>query len=134
MLNVTKQLLAQQIAAQNPPALVAQNQGVSLAQVLQGNGVTDPQTLQIAAAARVYGGQVTLPYYSPLPSQSNPQAPVNGRWRAQCDSPASILGAIEQGVIDPAGAGIPSALLKIRVCCCHPTLALIFLGLMKSAT
>ncbi|NQZ03659.1 VolA/Pla-1 family phospholipase [Idiomarina sp.] len=112
VLGVTKQLLAQQIAAQNPPVLVAQDQGISLAQLLQGQGIEDQQTLQIAAAARVFGGQVTLPYYSPLPSQANPQAPINGRWRAACDSPASILGAIEQGVIDPAGAGIPAGAIE----------------------
>jgi len=37
---------------------------------------------------------------------------VDGRWRAACDSPASILGAVQQGIIDPAGAGIPQEALQ----------------------
>ncbi|MGM0481631.1 MAG: VolA/Pla-1 family phospholipase [Pseudomonadota bacterium] len=118
VLGATKQMLALTAAgidtpwSPEVPVMQAAPQGYTLDVVLQGSGVTDEQTLTLASAAKVYGGQVNLPYYSPLPSAENPTAPVDGRWMAACDSPASILGAIEAGVIDPAGAGIPAAAME----------------------
>ncbi|MGM0525000.1 MAG: VolA/Pla-1 family phospholipase [Pseudomonadota bacterium] len=122
-LGAAKQTLAGSAAgifAQTPnytapevPVVMAQPAGYSLDVVLQSElGVEDPQTLAIASAATVYGGEVNLPYYSPLPTAENPTAPLDGRWMAACDSPASILGAVEQGLIDPAGAGIPPAAME----------------------
>jgi Pla-1/cef family extracellular lipase len=118
VLGATKQMLALSAAgidtpwSPEVPVMQAIPQGVTLDVVLQGAGYSDPTTLLLASAARVYGGEVNLPYYSPLPSADNPRAPIDGRWRAACDSPASILGAIDQGVIDPAGAGIPAEALQ----------------------
>lgn len=118
VLGATKQMLALSAAGVDTPwspevpVMQAAPQGYTLDVVLQQNGVTDPAALAAASAARVYGGQVNLPYYSPLPTADNPTAPIDGRWQAACDSPASILGAIEQGVIDPAGAGIPAEALE----------------------
>jgi len=118
VLGATKQMLGLSAAGiETPwspevPVMQAAPQGYSLDVVLQQSGVTDPTVLAAASAARVYGGQVNLPYYSPLPSAENPRAPVDGRWRAACDSPASILGAVQQGIIDPAGAGIPQEALQ----------------------
>lgn len=118
VLGATKQMLGLSVAGVDTPwspevpVMQAQPQGYSLDVVLQQAGVTDPTALAAASAATVYGGQVNLPYYSPLPTAENPLAPINGRWRAACDSPASILGAIQQGLIDPAGAGIPAAALE----------------------
>ncbi|WP_404402152.1 alpha/beta hydrolase [Idiomarina seosinensis] len=118
VLGATKQMLALTAAgvetpwSPEAPVMQAAPQGYALDAVLQQAGITDQQTLALAAAANVYGGQVNLPYYSPLPSAENPTAPVNGRWMAACDSPASILGAIEAGVIDPAAAGIPAGALE----------------------
>ena len=118
VLGATKQMLALSAAGVDTPwspevpVMQAAPQGYTLDVVLQQKGVTDPAALAAASAARVYGGQVNLPYYSPLPTAENPTAPIDGRWQAACDSPASILGAIEQGVIDPAGAGIPAEALE----------------------
>jgi Pla-1/cef family extracellular lipase len=118
VLGATKQMLALSAGGVDTPwspevpVMQAAPQGYTLDVVLQQNGVTDPAALAAASAARVYGGQVNLPYYSPLPTAENPTAPIDGRWQAACDSPASILGAIEQGVIDPAGAGIPAEALE----------------------
>lgn len=118
VLGATKQMLALSAAGVDTPwspevpVMQAAPQGYTLDVVLQQSGVTDPAALAAASAARVYGGQVNLPYYSPLPTAENPTAPIDGRWQAACDSPASILGAIEQGVIDPAGAGIPAEALE----------------------
>lgn len=55
-------------------------------------------------AAQRYTGSVSLPYYSPVPSMTNPLAPVNDFWHAACDSgivlagaPAEVLGAATPG-------------------------------------
>lgn len=118
VLGASKQMLALSAAGVDTPwspevpTMQAAPQGYTLDVVLQQSGVTDPQALAAASAATVYGGTVNLPYYSPLPSADNPTAPIDGRWMAACDSPASIVGAIEQGVIDPAGAGIPPEALE----------------------
>ncbi|MDV6316869.1 VolA/Pla-1 family phospholipase [Idiomarina sp. HP20-50] len=111
VLGVTKSLLGQQTAASNPPVLQAAPQGYTLDVVLSGAGITDPNALAAASAARVYGGQVDLPYYSPLPSAENPTAPLTGRWMAQCDSPAAILNGLQAGEIDPAAEGISAAMI-----------------------
>ncbi|RUO79737.1 alpha/beta hydrolase [Idiomarina tyrosinivorans] len=113
VLKTAKALMAQQIAAGAQPVLNATFQGYTADVVLQNQlGVTDPTALAAASAARVYEGEVTLPYYLPVPTAENPTAPLNGRWMAQCDSPASILGAIEAGIIDPAEVGIPPEALS----------------------
>jgi len=123
VLGVTKSLLGQQVAASNPPVMQAAPQGYRLDVVLSGAGIEDPNALAAASAAKVYGGQVDLPYYSPLPSAENPTAPLTGRWTAQCDSPAAILNGLQAGEIDPAAEGIsaemvddPSLMLPPNAC------------------
>ncbi|QZN91676.1 VolA/Pla-1 family phospholipase [Idiomarina abyssalis] len=123
VLGVTKSLLGQQVAASNPPVMQAAPQGYTLDVVLSGAGIEDPNALAAASAAKVYGGQVDLPYYSPLPSAENPTAPLTGRWTAQCDSPAAILSGLQAGEIDPAAEGIsaemiddPSLMLPPNAC------------------
>ena len=111
VLGATKSLLGQRVAASNPPMLQAAPQGVTLDAVLSGAGITDPNALAVASAAKVYGGQVNLPYYSPLPSAENPTAPLSGRWTAQCDSPAAILNGLQAGEIDAAAEGISAAMI-----------------------
>lgn len=123
VLGVTKSLLGQQVAASNPPVMQAAPQGYRLDVVLSGAGIEDPNALAAASAAKVYGGQVDLPYYSPLPSAENPTAPLTGRWTAMCDSPAAILNGLQAGEIDPAAEGIsaemiddPSLMLPPNAC------------------
>ncbi|MCK7458144.1 VolA/Pla-1 family phospholipase [Idiomarina aminovorans] len=106
VLGMTKTLLGQQIAFGNTPQLQATSLGKTLDEDLSKAGITDPNTLAAASAAKVYGGQVDLPYYSPLPSAENPTAPVTGRWMAKCDSPISIVGGIESGAIPDGTLGI----------------------------
>ncbi|MDN7134702.1 VolA/Pla-1 family phospholipase [Pseudidiomarina terrestris] len=107
-----KGLMAQQFSQGGGPALMAQPTGMTVGDVLVASGrleanPQDPAYLA-AASAQLYQGQVTLPYYSAVPTAENPQAPLNGRWRAMCDSPASILGAVQAGAL-PAGAIDPLA-------------------------
>ncbi|MRJ43498.1 alpha/beta hydrolase [Idiomarina loihiensis] len=111
VLGATKSLLGQRVSASNPPVLQAVSQGITLNTVLSGAGITDPNVLAVASAAKVYGGQVDLPYYSPLPTTENPNAPLTGRWTAQCDSPAAILNALQAGEIDAAAEGISAAMI-----------------------
>lgn len=87
------------------PMMLAAPQGYNAAQALVNAGAlpNDPTNpaYMVASTADVWGGQVTLPYYSPLPSAENATAPLTGRWMAKCDSGVSVLGAIQAGAIDP---------------------------------
>ncbi|CAI8154991.1 MAG: Lysophospholipase VolA [Pseudidiomarina mangrovi] len=110
-----KGLMVQQFSSSGTPALGAQATGLTVADVLVNAGqlTVDPMNPAYAAAstAAFYQGSVTLPYFSPVPTAENPTAPINGRWMAACDSPASILGAIAAGALNPATAGIDPAAL-----------------------
>lgn len=106
VLGMTKTLLGQKMAAGNTPQLQAAYLGRTLDEDLTDAGITDPNALAAASAAKVYGGQVDLPYYSPIPSAENPTAPITGRWTAKCDSPISIVGGIESGAIPDGTLGI----------------------------
>lgn len=112
---VIKGLMVQQFSSTGTPALGAQATGLTVADVLVNAGqlTVDPMNPAYAAAstAAFYQGSVTLPYFSPIPTVDNQTAPLNGRWRAACDSPASILGAIAAGAINPTTAGIDPAAL-----------------------
>lgn len=123
--NAIKALMAQQFSQGGGPALMAQATGMTVGDALVAAGrlQADPQnTAYLAAAsASLYQGQVTLPYFSPVPTAEDPTAPLNGRWRAQCDSPASILGGVQAGLIpvaaiDPLGLEDPSRLLPPYNC------------------
>lgn len=119
------------------PVLQAAPQGVTVAQALIGAGQlpNDPTNPAVAAAsaADLWGAQINIPYYSPLPTAENPTAPLTGRWRAACDSPASILGALSAGAItaeqlvafgvDPAAVvANPALLLPPNACLDIPNL------------
>ncbi|WP_417665604.1 VolA/Pla-1 family phospholipase [Pseudidiomarina sp.] len=87
------------------PSLGVAPLGYNAAQALVQAGAlpNDPSNpaYQLSSTAQVYGGQVTLPYFSPLPTAESPTAPLEGRWMAKCDSGVSVLGAIQAGAIDP---------------------------------
>ena len=63
------------------------------------------------AASRLEGN-ITLPYYSPVPSQENPLAPVNEFWTAACDSGIVLQGA---AAVLPATEPGPNAALCQQV-------------------
>lgn len=105
--------LAQSALTGGEPSIAAADQGFTVADALVDAGqleadMTNPAYVA-ALSARVWAGNTELPYYSPVPTADNQTAPLTGRWEAQCDSPASILGAIDAGAIDPATAGIDPA-------------------------
>lgn len=110
-----KGLMLQQFMASGQPSLALQDTTISVADALVSAGAlqADPQNPAYLAAstASLYQGSVSLPYFSPLPTESNPTAPLTGNWKAACDSPASILGGVQAGLIDPVAAGIPAEAL-----------------------
>ncbi|WP_185967929.1 VolA/Pla-1 family phospholipase [Thalassotalea sp. PS06] len=92
---VTKELLA---ASLNPatqlfptPAVAVQNTGLTAAQAL--GLAADPQLGPLFSTAKLYMGQVTLPYYlgTGLESTTKP-------WTAMCDSGA-VLAAIDPSIL-----------------------------------
>ncbi|MCC5879531.1 MAG: alpha/beta hydrolase, partial [Idiomarina sp.] len=78
----------------------AQPAGVTAADLL---GITpnpqNPATL-VPAAAVIYGGQFSAPYFSPVPTAENPAAPRTDFWRAQFISVASIVTAVQSGQVE----------------------------------
>ncbi len=108
--NAVKQLIAQ-TAAQRP--LVVTDQGYNAGQALVLGGLiavedavlTNP-AYAAATTAKVYKGTVSLPYFSPVSTDEAPYAALTGRWLAQYDSPVTLLGAIQAGLLDPALTGL----------------------------
>lgn len=108
--NTIKQLLLQPALR---PVLNAAPQGYTAADALVQAGLipaaqanlTNP-AYAAATTAQVYGGTINLPYFSALPTADNPLAPLTGRWLAQYDSPVTLLGAIQAGLINPADLGL----------------------------
>lgn len=57
VLGATKSLLGQRVSASNPPVLQAVSQGITLNTVLSGAGITDPNVLAVASAAKFMEGR-----------------------------------------------------------------------------
>ena len=110
VLNTVKQLIASS-AASRP--LMVQPLGYNAGQALVSAGLIQPADAVLtnpayaaATTALVYGGTVSLPYYSPVPTDDNKLAPLTGRWLAKYDSPVTLLGAIQAGLLNPADLGL----------------------------
>jgi Pla-1/cef family extracellular lipase len=104
VLATAKQLLAAGIQQGAQPVVQVQNTGMTVADL-------SPQfpVEQGFGLVRYYAGSVTLPYYSGVPTEANPQGPLNTSWTARCDSGAIIaslsqeqITALEAGMDDPA--------------------------------
>ncbi|MCC5855497.1 MAG: alpha/beta hydrolase [Idiomarina sp.] len=121
VLQVVKQLMLQPSLA---PRLTAAPAGVTAADLLQIPADPTNPTFLVASSANIYGGDVTLPYFSPVATEENPTAPLTGRWQATAVSPASILIGLQSGAVtqeelietlvalglDPSILGNPAAL------------------------
>src|SRR5690606_6993347 len=108
--HMVKTMLAMQFSATAAvgtpsPSLGVMPLGYNAAQALVQAGMlpNDPTNpaYALGSTEQVYGGQVTLPYFSPLPTEENPTAPLEGRWMAKCDSGVAVLGAIQSVTIYP---------------------------------
>ncbi len=103
VLENVKALLASNASNGDVPSMVITDSGYSVAQVLATQGL--PLTAELTAlysTANYLTSTITLPYYSGVPTQENPQAPVNAWWTALCDS-----GAMLQGLAAANPAAIP---------------------------
>lgn len=85
VLSTTKNLFAAKVQAGMPPILTVESASQSVSDV--GNQFPVSQGFGLV---RLFKGEVTLPYYSGLPTNDNPEAPLNISWRARCDSGAII--------------------------------------------
>ncbi|WP_394174723.1 VolA/Pla-1 family phospholipase [Thalassotalea litorea] len=103
---VTKQLLA---ASLNPetalfstPVVGVQNTGINAAQALGLTG--DPQLGALYASAKIYAGQINVPYYLGVPVRDedgnivDPTPAITEPWTAMCDSGA-VLAAIDPSIL-----------------------------------
>lgn len=84
--------------------------GMTVAQALQAAGQTPPP---VAALAELYAGDVALPYYSAVPSASDPTAPLTGYWHTANGGDTTVLNpmpaaTVAQNVI-PILVSIPDA-------------------------
>lgn len=85
VLATTKQLLAAGVQQGNAPAVVITEDLGSVA-----GTYSQFPAAQGFGLVRLYHGQVTLPYYTGVPTTDNPQGPLNTSWTARCDSGAII--------------------------------------------
>ncbi|MBU2113221.1 MAG: lipase, partial [Gammaproteobacteria bacterium] len=116
VLNTVKQLIASSAATR--PLMVAPL-GYNVGQALVSAGLIEPEdavfsnpAYAAATMAQVYGGTVSLPYFSAVPTDDNKLAPLTGRWLAKYDSPVTLLGAIQAGLLNPADLGLSPADLQ----------------------
>lgn len=75
----------------------AQSTGQTAAAYLQLS--TDDPNYGIASAAVIYGGEFGAPYFSGIPTEDDPEAPLTARWQAGFISPASIVTALQQELV-----------------------------------
>lgn len=93
--------------------------GLTVAAALQAGGQTPPAVAQLA---ELYAGDVALPYYSAVPTASNPTAPLSGYWHTASGGDTTALSpmpaaTVAQNVIpilvtipDPAsGCSMPAS-------------------------
>ena len=73
------------------PMIGLQDTGMSVADVLTGQ--IPPELAPLYASGNFLAGKISLPYYSGVPTQDNPMAPVNEWWTSMCDS-AAVLAAV----------------------------------------
>lgn len=100
VVGTVKTMMAATLAT-NPqavPAVAVQPTGLTVANALVAAGAIDAGSTeeQLFSSALLYAGNVTLPYYSGLPSAENPMAPVNSSWKAACDSGVMVQGFAAQ--------------------------------------
>ncbi|RUO21109.1 alpha/beta hydrolase [Aliidiomarina iranensis] len=116
VLDVTKQLLLRDDLR---PTMTSNPIGQTAADLL-GIPQEAGQQYFVASAAQIHVGQVTLPYYSGVPTAENPTAPLSESWKAGFVSPISIILGVQSGAVsvedlvaigvDPANLANPASL------------------------
>ncbi|WP_068545101.1 VolA/Pla-1 family phospholipase [Thalassotalea crassostreae] len=95
VLDVAKKLIVSDLAdPSTAPYTGVQYIGQSAADLLGFEIVDETDPRVIYTAAKVHVGSVNnVRYYSAVPTEANPAAPVNTPWKANCDSGAMLAGA-----------------------------------------
>lgn len=106
VLQTVKGVMATVPGAQ-PAMLPLQSKGVNAAQAL---GLNPDAEGVVASFAEVYGSTLHLPYYLDEVTADNCSLPdncdsLNSRWQAMGDSPVTVLGALQSGVLPMASFG-----------------------------
>ena len=85
VLSTLKSLMASPVpTGYAPSGFVVQDTGLTVSQLSE--NFSNP----LFNLARLYQGQITLPYYLGASTAENPTAPLTGRWMARCDSGATL--------------------------------------------
>lgn len=116
VLQVVKQMMLQE---QLRPQMQAAPTGMTAADLLVAAGQMQPDPTNpaflVSSSAHIYGGQVTLPYFSGVPTEENPAAPLTERWEAGFVSVASIVTGLQSGAVtveELVGLGVDPAQLE----------------------
>ncbi len=90
VLYTLKSLMANNLQQGIVPSISVSDTGLSVADALAGQ--IPAQSVPLYSAANLFSGSITLPYYSGVPTATNPLAPVNTWWNGLCDSGAMLAG------------------------------------------
>lgn len=99
VLTTIKGGLAANLANGISPSIEVVDSGLSVATVL--TGIIPVESEQLYSLANYMTGSIDLPYYSGVPSESNPMAPINTWWTSLCDSAAMLAGYAAGGGVIP---------------------------------
>ncbi|HEX5340558.1 MAG TPA: alpha/beta fold hydrolase [Gammaproteobacteria bacterium] len=111
-IGATLKTMAATAAATTQPAGVGiVDTGLTASDALKAGGIATPPA--VAALAEIYAGTVALPYYSPIPSSTDPTAPLTGWWHTTSGGDTTALSpmpkaTVAQNVI-PILVSIPDA-------------------------
>uniref|UniRef100_A0A486XWG2 Lipase-like protein n=1 Tax=Rheinheimera sp. BAL341 TaxID=1708203 RepID=A0A486XWG2_9GAMM len=91
VLSTVKSLMASPVPTGYAPAgFVVQDTGLTVSQL--SSSFSNP----LFNLARLYQGNITLPYYLGAATAENPTAPLTTRWTARCDSGATLAGVSDE--------------------------------------
>ncbi|HEX6550647.1 MAG TPA: alpha/beta fold hydrolase [Gammaproteobacteria bacterium] len=97
-------------ATAQPAGVGILDTGMTVANALTAGGQTPPA---VAADAELYAGTVALPYYSPLPTSSDPTAPLTGWWHTSKGGDTTVLDPMPKATaaqnVIPILVSIPNA-------------------------
>ena len=95
VLDVAKQMLLREDLRPTMSSMPIGQTAATLLQIPPEAGAT----FLIANSAQIHAGEVSLPYYSAVPTAENPTAPLTESWNAGFVSPISIILGVQSGAV-----------------------------------
>lgn len=89
-------LAATATATTQPTGVGIVDTGLTVAAALTAAGETPPA---VAANAELFAGTVALPYYSPIPTSSDPTAPLTGSWHTSSGGDTTALDPMPKATV-----------------------------------